>query len=310
MDNSTMNLAPILIFAYNRPEKLRGLLDSLKHCPEFEASPVFIFIDGPKSKDDAIKVRETERVARSFGPSHAQLTVREGNKGLKQSILAGVSLAMDKFDRAIILEDDLVVSPRILSYFNQALELYERQDRVWSISAYMYDAPAFRSRENAIFLPFANPWGWATWKNAWQKFEEKPCPNAPIKSKSFREGFDGHGVRDFSSILELDRQGLVSSWFINWYCTIFLNGGLTLFPPRPLVSNEGVASGTHASKFNFHRFLRRPPLSSVFEPKLPSEISVDFGAIDEIRKSRDVRIQKMISKLGALRRKASRKLRR
>jgi len=303
-----MNFSPILIFAYNRPKKLRGLLSSLKLCPELEASPVFIFIDGPKNRDDVEKVQETVNVARDFGPSHAQLTIRKDNKGLKQSIIAGVSLAMKQFDQAIILEDDLLVSPQILGYFNDALEQYKHESRVWSISAFIYDAPALRSKESAIFLPFANPWGWATWKRAWEKFEVNSNPIAPIKSKSFKEGFDAHEVRDFSSILELDRQELVSSWFINWYCTIFLHGGLTLFPPRSLVSNEGVASGTHASKLNFHRFLHRPSLSETFTPKLPTKISVDFSAIDEIRKSRDVRIQKLVSRLGSFRRRAVKKL--
>lgn len=42
----------------------------------------------------------------------------------------------------------------------------------------------------------------------------------------------------------------IGSWAIRWYWTIFMNGGLNLFPSRALVRNIGFdGSGTHNDIF-------------------------------------------------------------
>jgi len=299
-----MSDAPVLIFAFNRPNKLRGLLLSLKACPEFATSPLFIFIDGPRNTAERPIVQEVIDIARSNTPPDTTISVRAENIGLKKSIISGVTFVMSAHDRAIILEDDLLVSPKLLTYFNRALDSYQSEGRIWSISGYMYEVPALAERENAMFLPFPNPWGWATWRKAWQRFismEKDAVP--PASSEAFRLAFDAHGIRDFTAILELDRRRLISSWYINFYYAMFRAGGVSLWPQRSLISNQGVTSGTHASILNIGRFLPRSKISDTFLPKLPEDVLIDYEALDAIARSRDVRAQKLISSLGGLRRR-------
>ncbi len=299
--------APILIFAYNRPDKLEGLMASLEVCPEYRSSPISIFIDGPKSELEYERVQQVLAVAKARAPKHAQIHAREENQGLRASIMQGVSQILSEQDCAIILEDDLDVSPNLLTYFNLALQKYRANDRVWSISAYMYDVPGLSRKADALFLPFANPWAWATWDTRWNAFASgKTNDHFPHDCQPFKANFDGLGVRDFTSIQRLNRQGLVSSWFMNWYLAMFNEGGLTLWPPRPLVSNQGVASGTHASALNIHRFLPRAPVDKEFMPELPSQVKIDYNAWDQIRRSRDVRLQRLVSILGGYKRRLKR----
>lgn len=297
------DFAPILIFGFNRPDKLSQLLGSLQGCPEFGQSQVRVFIDGPRSATEAERVAQTRAVAEACDHPHLEIRARETNAGLKASIMAGVTETLEQHDSAIILEDDLVLSPHALRYFNQGLQRFAGDDRVWSISGYMYDVPALQARDAAFFVPFPHPWGWATWARPWQQFVQATPDRSQLSSDSFRQWFDVLGLRDFSSILDLDQAGLVNSWYVNWYLEMFLNGGLTLAPPVSMVRNGGLTEGTHASGFSPYRLLRTCPPIATEPPALPDRARVDFHALDAIRSSRDARVQKGVSQLGRVKRR-------
>ena len=59
-------LAPIVVFAFNRPNALNNLLTSLKRNHLFEESKLFIFIDGCRNKNDMPQVNEVYAIARKF----------------------------------------------------------------------------------------------------------------------------------------------------------------------------------------------------------------------------------------------------
>ena len=44
--------APIVIFAYNRPDKLNNLLESLSRNKEINSSNLYFYIDHYKNKED------------------------------------------------------------------------------------------------------------------------------------------------------------------------------------------------------------------------------------------------------------------
>ena len=59
--------------------------------------------------------------------------------------------------------------------------------------------------------------------------------------------FDFDGNYAFWKQLELNKSGVLDTWFIFWYANLFLRGGLALFPSRSLVQNIGMDnSGTHS----------------------------------------------------------------
>ena len=70
-----------------------------------------------------------------------------------------------------MLEDDIVVAKNFLDYINQALDLYQNEQRVGAISAFNFcNTPC--AKEEAYFLWQSTSWGWATWRDRWQLFEE------------------------------------------------------------------------------------------------------------------------------------------
>ena len=61
------SLAPIVFFAYNRPEHTRLVLESLRNNRLADESKLFIYIDGPKpgaSEETLAAIAEVKKVVR------------------------------------------------------------------------------------------------------------------------------------------------------------------------------------------------------------------------------------------------------
>ena len=128
--------APILLFVYNRPAHTRRLVESLLRNAEAAGSSLFIYSDAPRDESVRPAVDEVRRYVRSIrGFDRVEVVERTENWGLARSIIDGVSTALQRFDRVIVLEDDLVLSPYFLRFMNEALETYKDETRVGHIQA-------------------------------------------------------------------------------------------------------------------------------------------------------------------------------
>lgn len=239
--------APVLIFAYRRPEHLRNTLASLMRCAGFQESPVIVHADGPRGTAENEAVMATREVARSMLGERAEYHFSEANRGLSESVISGVSETLGRFGRVIVVEDDLELSPAFLTFMNAALDRYADAENVYQVSGYMFDVPELEEDRTALFLPFTVSWGWATWKRAWDCFDPKATGWEVLRAnKQLRRRFNLDGSYDYATMLVRQMAGMRDSWAIRWYWTVFKAQGLVLFPPVSLVRNTGFdGSGTH-----------------------------------------------------------------
>lgn len=242
-------LAPIILFAFSRPEHTRRTLEALAANALADQSDLIVYADAARSERDAeavCVVRELIRAA--FGFRSVTLIERDVNFGLARNIIEGVSEVLCQHERIIVLEDDMVTSPFFLTYMNEALERYANDNRIISIHGYVY--PVAGALPEAFFLPGADCWGWATWRRGWVYFN----PNGAqllreLKQRKLEHAFDYGGSYPYTQMLEAQIAGANDSWAIRWYASAFLLGKLTLYPGRSLVHNIGNdASGTHCDK--------------------------------------------------------------
>jgi hypothetical protein len=271
--------APVAVFAYRRTAHLVAVLDSLELCPEFAASPVYVFSDGPRdgatADVQAVRTMLTQR-------KRPNMTIVESqcNRGLANSIIAGVSELCDRYGRVIVIEDDLVVSPALLGWFNEALERYQDVENVWQVSGHQFAAPEFLRRGQGMFLNLSTSWGWATWARAWRGFDPAATGWESVQhDPALRRRFDLDGSYPYSEMLERQMRGEVDSWAIRWWWSMFRTGALGLFPPRPLLSNIGEdATATHKPS-RLARILQpaAPPVMTQV-PEFPPAIAVDVVA--------------------------------
>lgn len=247
-----MQYAPIALFTYNRPDKTQRVLESLLQNAEAKDSDLFIFSDGPKNEKAFEGVRANREYLHSFKASlclrkdwggSVTLIEREKNWGLANSLIAGITEVINKYGRVIVVEDDLILSPYFLKFMNDALIMYENEDKVCAISAFV---PAEdHVLPETFFLRFFHCWGWATWKRGIDLFNADS--RYLLRKMRFKKNeFDLGGSLGAYGNLYCQKVGLVDSWWVRMYASFFLADKLTLFPKKSLVLNGGLdGTGTH-----------------------------------------------------------------
>ncbi len=242
-----MNLAPIIVFAYNRPRHIKRTVDALKRNRYADQSDLIIYSDGPKEGESDSQIRMVREYLNSIsGFRSITITERVKNIGLANSMISGVTEVVDKFDKVIVVEDDLDLSPDFIRFMNEALNQYDNDERVMQISGHMFNL-SFESETDAVFLPFTTSWGWATWKRAWDCFDPLMTGYKKLRNnKLLKNKFNLDGAYDYFKLLESQIEGKVDSWAIRWYLDVFLAGGMVLYPVHSLVKNSGFGvEATH-----------------------------------------------------------------
>jgi hypothetical protein len=249
-----MKCAPIVLFAYNRPEHTIKTIEALTKNELAKESDFFVFSDGHKDEGDEEKVREVRRYLKKvIGFKNIEIRESQNNIGLANSIIAGVTEIVNRYGKIIVMEDDLVSSPYFLKFMNEALELYQNEERVISIHGYLY--PIAQLVQHTFFLQHASSWGWATWKRGWDLFEKdgQKLLNE-LEKKNLLKKFDLNGAYNFTGMLKRQIGGLTDSWAIRWNASSLANNKLNLYPGASLIQNIGQdGTGSHRGNSDRHK---------------------------------------------------------
>ena len=260
-------LAPILLFVYNRPEHTRRLIASLKANAEAAESMLFIYSDYARSEADRSEVEEVRRYVRHInGFKSVCLIERAENWGLARNIIDGVTAQVNAYGRVIVLEDDLVVAPHFLRFMNDALDVYQDEERVGHIQA--CDFTKDPTLPDTFLIKWTGSWGWGTWARAWKRFN----PNgkellAQLEERGLTRTFDFNGRYPFTRMLRRQIEGKNNSWAIRWNASLFLADILSLNAGKSLVQNTGFdGSGTNCGGGGLYAsdlFMERLPVKPV-----------------------------------------------
>ena len=246
-----MKTSPIALFVYNRPNLTRHVLLALQKNKLFRSSKLFIFSDGPKDNDSDKSVNKVRNVLSHYNNlKNINITLNKDNKGLSTSIITGVSNILSDFKSVIVLEDDLITSTYFLKYMNTGLSLYEKETDVASIHSYFYPVNSINQLPNYFFLKGADCWGWATWRDRWDLFENNPDKLLnKINSMNLSYEFSLEKRAGFYNMLKDTCKGKIDSWAIRWHASMYLQNKLTLYPKVSFIHNIGNdGSGTHKAK--------------------------------------------------------------
>lgn len=249
-----MDLAPIVLFVYNRPEHTRQTLLALQENHLANESELIVFSDGSKKDASVNEIQQIIAVRNVIRErkwcKNIQIVESETNKGLAQSVIDGVTKIVNKHGKIIVLEDDLITSPWFLTYMNEGLEMYENNGNVYSINGFMF--PIEFQEFGTVLLPFTSTWGWATWKDKWNIFDfEMNQKEFVFTNQNIKRRFNLSDY-DFSAMLGFGN----NSWGIRWYFSVFKRNGLGLFPTTTLVKNigfdgSGINCGINQDNHNF-----------------------------------------------------------
>ena len=221
--------APIAMFAYKRLDSLQKVIEALELNDMAKETPVYVFVDGPKRETDVEKNQEVKQYLSEWKEnakfSEVTLIFSEKNKGLSKSIIEGVGRLMDEYGRAIVVEDDIVVTKDFLSFMNRSLDYYENDSRIWAVTGYTEPLPMLQEREYSTFPWYrCDCWGWASWKDRWELVDWNVSDYRQFMFSGRKRKKMNRGGEDMARMLDAQMVGAVDSWAIRWgYCASMLD---------------------------------------------------------------------------------------
>lgn len=246
------SLAPVVVFAYNRPVHLQRTLDALAVCRLAGKTEVYAFADGPRNEAAVAKVAEVRAVLTReaeqtrFAGFHVDAAT--ANRGLANSIIRGVGSVIERHGRAIVLEDDLLVAPDFLEFINDCLEYYAEDPSVGAVTGFcpLQEMPA--SHQGDVFMAMRNSsQGWATWARVWKDVDWSAKGMERMEHEwSLRRDFNREG-NDRYDRLRRQLAGRIDSWSIRFGLSLYLRGLGTVYPAVNRIANIGYdGSGIHS----------------------------------------------------------------
>ncbi len=283
-----MMLAPVIVFAYDRPDHLKRALDALAKNDLASESVLYVYCDGAREwggeeeevqrkaqgcyiakrygimycpKEDyrayLERIEMTRLVARQqTGFKEVHVVEREKNIGLADNIVGAVTEIVNRYDRVIAFEDDIVCTRGCLTYLNDALEVYEDDDKVMHISAWMY--PNKGQFPTTFFYDSPYPaGGWATWKRAWKHFNPDVADHVAFWQDKWKE-FDIEGEDHLSRQLIGNFNGTLKTWYVKWYSSMRRMDGLCLYPGTAMSNNIGWDNSGETSLSSTRYYVEHP----------------------------------------------------
>lgn len=271
-------LAPIIVFAFNRPDSLRATITSLAANNLASRSDLIIFSDGPrhaKDLDNVTAVRryimQLDRGFRCVIPHFAAT-----NKGLGQSIIDGVGEVLRQYGKAIIIEDDLICAKDFLSYMNHTMDFYENDPRIISVCGCGLKIKRPKDYMGDVYLlGRSSSWGWGTWLNRWEQLDWQISDWKSFSTdKKAQRAFNRNGS-DLYDLLKAYMNGKNNSWAIRFCYNQFRQNKYAVIPFTSRIVNRGFGDDATNCKQKYNRF------KVVFQPdgcrdlQLPERLEIN-----------------------------------
>lgn len=247
--------APIIQISYNRPNVLRETLSNLSCCYGVQNHDIFAFVDGPRSDSDVEKVTENISVLEDFKSSYLpRLTIikRQFNLGGIQNMCQSISEILERYGKAIIIEDDILVARTFLQYANAGLKFYEKDKRIWAINGYLRSNMKIDSQyPYDIFLaPRHSAWGWATWKDRWDAVDFKLRDFEDFISNNHNQELFNICGCDMLPMLKAQFAGKLNAWDVQCTYHMVKNNLYVIRPRKSMTKNNGFGTNCeHCSQY-------------------------------------------------------------
>jgi hypothetical protein len=286
------DLAPIVLFTYNRLELTKKTVNHLQNNILAKYSNLIIFSDASKADGDEQQIKDIRRYLRSVkGFKSCRIIERENNFGLARNIIEGVTEIIQEFGKIIVLEDDLITSKNFLCFMNESLEYYKERRDIFSISGYTANLPSLNKLQIDDYLSYRpSSWGWATWKHQWADIDWDVSDFKKfIKSRSETRKFNRGGI-DMVRMLKHYMEGKNNSWAIRWSYAMYKDSKYCIYPKISKVQNIGFGDdATHCTGENIYLTSLDISCNSKFNhtndisvnPQIAKEFSYQYSYINK-----------------------------
>lgn len=234
--------SPVVIITYNRPDRVRRLLEEVRRA---QPPAIYVLSDGPKASvfGDFAVVGE---VRRQFDIAWADCRRRyvESNVGLGRNISEGLDWVFSEVDEALILEDDCLPSQSFFGFADELLTRYRYDHRVMMISGNNLTGEDLVSPASYGFSYLAGTWGWATWRRAWNLYDQR-MPTWPVEreKRTIDKFLPVDSLAYWYRLFDAVHSRSQGCWDYQWLYQCLIHGGFRAMPIRNLVTNVGFGQG-------------------------------------------------------------------
>jgi hypothetical protein len=219
---------------------------------------LYLIADGPKNDDDRKICDITRKVIQKINWECDVIRLyQDVNIGLQKTFKQGLDYVFEKEERAIILEDDTLPNISFFRYCDELLDRYETNPRIAQINGYNYLSKV-NIEESYYYSNYIEIWGWATWRDRWNKHYNKEFQNwNNIKhTEDFKDKFQSSNEYNyFYDMFENANKKIVISWEYPWTYSIRKNQLLAIAPKINLVKNLGFGHTGATHTHQKHKYL-------------------------------------------------------
>lgn len=256
--NEMLN-TPVLFLVFNRLDTTKLVFKEIA-----QAKPIRLYVasDGPRDSvlgevDKVIAVREFI-IKNIDWDCDVRTLFRKKNLGCKNAVSGAISWFFEQEEAGIILEDDCLPSQSFFVFCSELLNRYATDSRIMSISGNNFSHTKSRSKYSYYFGKYFHCWGWATWKRAWEYYDD----TIEYVNEIFEAPYEGYTCFDKSEkkymkeIVKQLENNQIDTWDWRFHFSILKQNGLNIHPNDNLVMNIGAGEGaTHSKKESCFHFV-------------------------------------------------------
>jgi hypothetical protein len=233
----------VLLISYNRPELV---LRRLRELASMDVVPrnVVLSIDGHNGLDEKKHRSDySSMLASQELPFEVLVKFRDSNLGCSKHIITAVTEVLEDFEKVIVVEDDVVLSPFFLGSMLTAFEISAKNDNVATIGGFSnfhkrFHFPFFFRKNYWRATRYFSAWGWGTTRIFWSNFIELGQIDDLEGFLSSSQHWNKLSERKRNVWLKRFRRGV---WDFNVQLLLFKYDKLNLLPALRIIDNEGFS---------------------------------------------------------------------
>jgi len=262
MENIYNTKSAVLFIIYKRKETTKKVFDKIR---ETKPKKLYVAANAPQpdNKAEELKVKQTREVIENVDWDCEVIKLyRTRHLNSHTSEIGAFNWFFEHETEGIILEDDCVPDNSFFRFCDELLEKYRDDTRIGTISGTNSQFGNNRTDYSYYFSKFGHSWGWATWKNVWDKFQNTMIQWPQIKKLNLLQDINSNKLFVNNWTKKFDSQySNPSSWDTQFVLTLFLNNYLNIIPAYNLVKNIGTQDSAHNMENNPYVNMNITPVS-------------------------------------------------
>lgn len=233
---------PILFITYNRFETSRLVFESIRAQ---KPTKLYFASDGPKNDSDYEKIiRVRDLVSLIDWDCEIKTLFRNKNLGCRIGVSSAITWFFEKEDMGIILEDDCLPNTTFFPFCENLLTKYKEEKSIGLISGNNYFQVIPHLKEDYFFSNIPSIWGWATWKRAWDLYDDSFMIWPKWKNSKEWKVQNPYFFERLLNKVSFNKtfQKKIDTWDSIWHAYLIHNGLISIIPKVNLVSNIGFGS--------------------------------------------------------------------